>query len=334
MKAKSDSFFTFLGRADPLRLYLFHGADVAGSHALAARLAEHLGGERTRLDPSALKSDPGRIVDEAAGAGLFGDGKLIWVEPVGNDFLAAADALLGTATTDFPVIAIAGTLTRTSKLLKRVEGDTAAVAVVSYPPDLRSLTADIETQLQQKRLSAADGVAARLAESCDLNRDIAQQEIEKLELFAGTERVLTHEHLDAIGADYGDTEWFGLGDAAMLGDVKTLEAALGALSPQGTEATTVLRALQRRIQMLAPLGARIARGEAVEGVVASMGRALYGKDRAIVPRLLRIWSGPRLARLAERVAAAERDAMLNPAARKAALGEELLAIARIGARQP
>ncbi|MEN3972559.1 DNA polymerase III subunit delta [Sphingomicrobium sp. XHP0235] len=333
MKAKGDSFSKFLGRSDPLRLYLFYGADTAGSHALATRLAEHLGGERTRLEPSALKSDPGRIVDEAAGAGLFGDGKLIWVEPVGNDFLGAAEALLGTATTDFPVIAIAGTLTKASKLLKRVEADKAAVAVVSYPPDLRSLTADIETQLQQRGLVAAEGVAARLAESCDLNRDIARQEIEKLQLYAGEEHAITHEQLDAIGADYGDTEWFGLGDAALLGDVSTLETAFGTLSPQGTEATTVLRALQRRIQMLAPLGARVARGESAEGVVASMGRALYGKDRAIVPRLLKIWSGPRLARLAERVAAAERAAMLNPAARKAALGEELLAIARIGARK-
>ena len=332
MKAKSAEFAKILARPDPLRLYLFHGVDVAGSRGLGERTAKQLGGERVRLDPSLLKSDPGRIVDEAAGAGLFADSKLLWVEPVGNEFETAVDALLGAPSTEFPVVAIAGSLTKASKLLKRVEADDRSVAVISYAPDQRDMVREVGAMLDAAGVGAEEGVAARLAEASDLNRDIAAREVEKLVLHAGDERRITHEAIDAVGADYGDTEWLAVGDAAMLGDIETVEAALTSLSPQAAEATTLLRALQRRIQMLAPMSARVASGESVQGVIAAMGRSLFWKDKPIVTRLLSIWPAARLDRLADRVARAERAAMLQPTARRAMLGEELLAIARAAGR--
>ncbi|WP_343344702.1 DNA polymerase III subunit delta [Sphingomicrobium sp. XHP0239] len=333
MKAKSSEFAKIISRRDPLRLYLFHGVDDAGSRGLGERLANALGGERVRLDPSALRTDPGRLVDEAAGAGLFADTKLLWVEPVGNEFEGAADALLGAPTIEFPVVAIAGALTRGSKLLKRVEADERAIAVVSYAPDQRDMVREINAMIEAADLHAEEGVAGRLAMASDLNRDIAQREIEKLTVFLGSERQLTHEAIDAVGADYGDTEWLAVGDAAMQGDIDAVEAALSALSPQAAEATTLLRALQRRIQMLAPLSARVAAGESAQAVLASMGRVLFWKDKPVVARLLSLWPADKLARLADRVARAERAAMLEPGARRAMLGEELLAIARVANRR-
>ena len=328
MKAKAVDFGRNLGNVKPLRLYLFHGVDPAGSNAIAARLAEALGGERTRLDATSLKSDPGALVDEAAGAGLFADRKLIWVEPVGNEFDAAADALLGAPSTEFPVIAIAGALTRASKLLKRVESSPDAIALVSYAPEAKDLIREVGAMLDEAGLTFEPGIAQRIAEASDLNRDIARQEVAKIALFVSPDTSVTHAAIDAIGADYGETGWMTVGDAAMDGDVAAVEAALAALSPQATEAVTLLRAMQRRIQTLAPLSARVGAGESVSSVMNTAGKSLFYRDKPIVARLLGKWPARKLARLADRVARAERSSMLEPASRRAMLGEELLAIAR------
>lgn len=331
MKAKASELSRFLGAAPP-RLFLFHGADEAGSRAAAVQAGEALGGERTRLDAATLKSDPGLIVDEAAGGGLFGDRKLIWIDPVGNSFATAADALLGAPSTEFPVVAIAGALTKASKLLKLVEAHPEAVALVSYPPDARQLTRIVEQMIDDAGLEAQPGVAARLVELGAQNRDIIAREVEKMALYCGEGGTVDDAVLDRIGAASGETQWMAVGDAAMDGDFAAVERALSDLSPSAIEATPLLRSLQRRIQQLVPMAARVAEGQSVGQVVESQGRALFWKDKPVVARLLGKWPAANLGRLAQRVALAERRAMLEPGRRASMLGEELLAIARMAAR--
>jgi len=96
----------------------------------------------------------------------------------------------------------------------------------------------------------------------------------------------------------------------------------------GSEAIPILRALQRRLLMLAPLRARIEQGERTDAVMTSMGKALFWKDKPLVQRLLSTWSADRLAEAAYRVGQLERDLMLSQAEEEAALGETLITIAR------
>ena len=63
-----------------------------------------------------------------------------------------------------------------------------------------------------------------------------------------------------------------------------------------------------------------------------MGKALFWKDKAILQRLLSQWSAARLAQLAERVSGLERRLMFSSVPDEAALGEELVAIARAARR--
>jgi DNA polymerase-3 subunit delta len=123
-----------------------------------------------------------------------------------------------------------------------------------------------------------------------------------------------------------------IGDLALAGRMRDLLDELSRLPHGGSEAIPVLRALQRRLLMLAPLRTRIERGDSVDAVMASMGKALFWKDKPLIQRLLSTWSAERLAAAAARVAQLEQQIMLRPLADDAALGETLLTIARAGAR--
>ena len=66
--------------------------------------------------------------------------------------------------------------------------------------------------------------------------------------------------------------------------------------------------------------------------MASMGKSLFWKDKPLMQRLLSQWSSARLAQAGERISRLERQLLLSPVPGEAALGEELLAIARAARR--
>ena len=85
----------------------------------------------------------------------------------------------------------------------------------------------------------------------------------------------------------------------------------------------MIRSLQRRLLMLAPIRARVERGEPLGDVMASVGKSLFWKDKPMIEAMLRKWNAQALAKAAERAGALERELMFTGAPERDALGEEL-----------
>ncbi|MDP1908298.1 MAG: hypothetical protein Q8K85_08355, partial [Hyphomicrobium sp.] len=166
---------------------------------------------------------------------------------------------------------------------------------------------------------------------------IVAQEVAKYALFLDAApdrpRELTHDVVDLLGADSAEGNLMRLGDLALAGDGRELleEIERAAIAPN--EAIPVVRALQRRLLQLAPLRARVERGERVDAVLTSLGKALFWKDKPLLQRLLSNWNAERIAQAMERSASLERGAMLSDEPPVAALGEELVTIARAAGRR-
>lgn len=337
MKAVKASLNRALDQPDPLvRFYLFHGPDEAGSRALAERLLKGLGAERFGISGPGLKADPAGLADEAGAISLFGDKRALWIEPAGDEISQAVEALLEAPASESPVIGVAGSLRKTSALLKLVESHRLALSHVSYVPEGRDLERLVADLGHDAGLRMAPELARRIAAASAGNQAIAAQELEKFALFLGAgpshPRDLDPQTIDMLGADSAEADLMRLGDLALTGRMDELLEELARLPHGGSEAIPILRALQRRLLMLAPLRVRIERGERVGDVTASMGKALFWKDKPLVERLLSIWSAERLAEAAARVSALERQIMLRPLADDAALGEALVTLARAAGR--
>ena len=185
-------------------------------------------------------------------------------------------------------------------------------------------------------LEMGTDIAARVAASCDNDRALVGQELGKLALYLDASpnapRRLDHDALDAVGADTNEGSLLRLADWALNGDIGRLSEELGHLSPGGSEAIPVVRALQRRLLMLAPARARVERGQAPGDVMAAVGKSMFWKDKDLLAQLLGRWDSRRLAALSQRIGALERDIMFTPVPERDALGEELVAIARTARR--
>jgi DNA polymerase-3 subunit delta len=315
-----------------IRFYLFHGEDESQSRALAARLLEGLGASKFVISAGAVKSDPASLVDEAGAMSLFGGKRALWIEPATKDIEPAIAALLEGAETESPVLAIAGALPASSALRKLAESFPVALAYASYVPegaDAERMVIDLGRRFG---LKIGEPVAARLAEAGGNDQAIIAQELQKLALYIDASpqmpKELDHAAIDAVGADGAEGDFVRLADLALSGEVTELASELTKLPGGGSDGIPVVRSLQRRLLMLAPLRARVERGEPVAAVMTSQGRSLFWKEKAKIQRMLSKWSADDLATAAERAGKLERSLIFTPAPDREALGEELLAIAR------
>jgi DNA polymerase-3 subunit delta len=338
MKTAKGSLPKALDRPDPaIRFYLFHGPDDAGSRALAGQLLKGLGNaDKFVVLGQAVKADPATLADEAGAISLFGGKRAIWVEPAGDEIAVGVEALLEAPACESSVIAIAGTLRKTSSLLKLAEMHPSALSHISYVPEGRDLERIIVELGRSEGLRVTPDLARRISASVGANQAVAAQELAKFALYLGSEpanqRELDPDTVDLLGADSAEADLMRLGDLALGGRMDALLDELSRLPHGGSEAVPILRALQRRLLILAPLRARIERGERVDAVMTSMGKALFWKDKALVGRLLSTWPAERLAEAVSRVSALERQIMLRPLDDDAALGETLVGIARAAGR--
>lgn len=333
MKANRSSVGRAVDQPDPkIRFYLFLGQDESQSRAFAARLQEALGAAKFVLANGAVKASPALLVDEAAALSLFGERRLIWIEPAGNDLTEAVEALLAADSVESVVVGIAGALPKSSALLKLAEASAAALAFTSYVPEGDEAARIVSDLGRRVGLKVPLPVAARIADSCGSDQAIAMQELEKFALYVGAStnapKELGHEVVDALGADATEGDFAYLTDLALLGEISELSEAIAALPKGAVEPVPAIRSLQRRILMLAPARARVERGERLDAVMTSIGKALFWKDKPAVGKMLARWTADGLATAAERAGALERSLMFSEAPQFESIAEELLAIAR------
>ena len=338
MKASKQSVGRAVDQPNPrLRFYLFHGPDDAQSRALGQRLLKALGAAKFAVAAGAVKSDPATLADEAGAMSLFGEPRAIWIEPAGDEIAPGVEALLEAASVESPVVAIAGALRKTSTVLKLAEASPLALAFASYVPEGQDAERMVMDAGRSFGLKVSPGVAARIAAAAGNDLALASQELQKLAIYLDASpeapKELDHDAVDAVGTDTADGDMLRLADLALGGDLDGLADELARMVPGGSEAIPVVRSLQRRLLMLAPMRARIERGESLDAVMTSMVKSLFWKDKAMVAKMLSQWSAGRLAKVAERAGRLERGLMFNPAPQQEALGEELLAIAREARRR-
>lgn len=337
MKASKGSIGRAVDQPDAgVRFYLLHGPDEAQSRALAERLLQALSATRFILNAGAIKSDPASLADEAGAMNLFGGKRLIWIEPATKEIEEGVAALLDAPETESPVVAIAGALPKTSGLLKLAEASGRAIAFAAYAPEGADAERMVVEVGRRFGLKIPSPLAALIAESCGNDRAIVSQELQKFALYidasSQSPKELDREAVEAVGAELTEGNLSRLADLALAGELSELADELAHL-PHAAEGIPVVRALQRRLLMLAPARARIERGERPNAVMTSLGKSLFWKDKTIFDKLLRLWDAKGLATIAERAGQLERDLMFSPAPDQEVLGEQLLSIARAARRR-
>lgn len=322
-----------------VRFFLLYGPDEAGSQALAKRLERAMGpqAERIDLDGSTLKDDPARLSDEAASFSMFGDRRWVRISGMGDESLPALTALLEAEAAGNPVIAVAGALKSTSKLVKLALDHKAALAFISYQPDARESEQIAIAIAREGGLRLPTELARRIVDLANGDRALMAGEVEKLILYldAAPERPCeaTADALDALSADNPDTEVAPLVNAVLGGDLKAMHRELTSLSETGAAMASVIRPLLTRAMLIATIRDAFDASGRLEAAIETAGKAVFWKEKGLVSRQVRLWDAPGIARVIQRLLEAERTSRGGRGTGDLMVRHELLAITRQAARE-
>lgn len=337
MKATAPQIRAAMDAPKPeLRLYLLHGPDESGAAELTTRLARALGSdaERIDIDGKELRSNPGRLADEAASMSLFGGARLIRVTGADEFTVEAMTLLLSAERAGNPVVAIGPGLKASGKLVKLAIASSAAMAHACYVPEGANAIQLVQMVAREHGLRLVGDVPQRLAAACNGDRAILSREVEKLALYldAAPDRPRDADsHVFAeIAADIGEDDMFGAIEAVIDGRVAEIGAELAGMGASGSSAIPLLRSLARRLVTLAELRAEVDGGARVDDVIEK--HRIFFKEKGSTTRALRRWNAAQLARAIERVRIAERAMMSSASAGDVLAEAECVAIARASAR--
>jgi DNA polymerase-3 subunit delta len=248
----------------------------------------------------------------------------------------ALEALLEAPAAGNPVAVVTGALKPASKLLKLALAAPDAMAFASYVPDGENAWRLVPEIARAEGLLVRADVAQRVFDASGGNRAIIEQELAKFALFLDASptapATLDHDLVDALGvaADEGDLS--RLADSAISGDGGALEAELIRLHAMGLEGITLIRALLRRMALLARLRAEIDSGRSVGAVMASSGKSIFFREKDRIEAQLRRWPSDLIAKAMIRLAEAEREVKSSGGVGAIAADAELFAICRQAAR--
>jgi DNA polymerase-3 subunit delta len=286
---------------------------------------------RTDIAPSELKADPGRLADEAAAVSMFGGAKVIRVEGAGEESEEAVQLLLDAGAAGNPVVMTAGALKKGSKLLALAEGKPAAFAFISYAPEVRDLTGFVGEVAAELGLKPSRDAALALADSCAGDRGVLRREIEKLALYLDATpdapKALERQHLAEVGAALDEADFSALVEAVAGGRPQEADRQLAQLEGQGVAGIALLRALARRLWLLAELRDSVENGAAVEAAIGALRPPLFWKDKPAVTAQVQRWRGTALRAALARVLETERATKRSGSAGDVLASQALLGIA-------
>lgn len=248
------------------------------------------------LPALAVRSDPSRLVDEAAALSFSGGRRLVRVRDAGDALTAAFTQLLSGAGAGGPglVVAEAGELGKRSSLRLLFESAASAVAIACYPEDAASLRTLIRETLAAQDLSVDGDALDFLSAQLGADRAVTRAELEKLALYmGGPGRVTLADAMAAVG-DSAALSLSAIVVAAGAGDFGTLDKALETAFAEGASPVAIVRVAAQHVTRLLQAQALVAAGKTADQAMASLKPAVIFHQKPAFALQMRRWSRARL----------------------------------------
>ncbi len=280
-----------------------------------------------------LKSDPARLADEAAAFSMTGGRRAIVVDNPGEEATQLCKSAIDSGTADALIVLQAGELRPQSKLRKLFESEKEAAAIPCYDDSESDLAALVETGLAEHSISIDPDAIAILTAHLGPDRQLVRAEVAKLALYAGDQKRLTETD---VRATIGNASAFVLDDlvqAAATGDQPAVETALQRAWRAEAAPVAVIRALQRHLQRLNHVAARVATGADTKEAMRSLRPPVFWKQEQQFRAQLRAWSPHALSEATARLLDAEVELKLGQAPDRSACARAVMSLAQMAARQ-
>ncbi len=249
-------------------IYLFYGSEPRRIQDAAIRLrdalAPRLGGEAGVFHYLNSGAGPeetgiGDIIAQLNTVSMFGDGKLVWLGPLGSLDKKMSEALLSYALNPNPQSTLIITLAFEKGSRRQVttfekssffnEIKDNATLVAFNTPSANELVKWVAGRIRARGLAASPEIISALIDLCDRDLSRLDSEIEKLDSFVGDTREITAQSLEVAVSDFRTNTVWDFTKAVARLDFPAAQSALASLLDNNVPAQMILKMLVTEILM-------------------------------------------------------------------------------------
>lgn len=259
MKLAPRQIDSFLKAPDPqVRAVLVYGPDQGLARERAAILGKKIVADlndpfnAAHLTGEVIEADPSRFYDEINARSLMGGRRLVRVTNPGAKFAVALKDWLKTSPSDDAFLVIEGGDLRPRDALRKIcEEAPNAAALACYIQDERDTARFIRDIITEYGRTAANDAVIWLGSALKGDRDRARMELEKLDLYKGTDRSeISLADVMAVCGDGGTQNLDDLLYAATGRNPQKTMSVYRRLLEEETELIVILRSLQNHLRRL------------------------------------------------------------------------------------
>lgn len=287
--------------AGKLDVFLLHGTDTGEVSERASAIAKTLAasdnppGEIIRLTDQDLSQQPGRLATEARMLSMFGGRAVVIVKQDAKLTPALIEDLLEGPPLSAFIVIEGGNLKRDSKLRQLVEKAKRGAAIACYGDDERSLPQLIREEVSRAGLGITPDAVQLLSQLLGADRALSRSELGKLILYAGDDKQIGVEHVEAVVGDAAAQAFDTATNAALAGDVATALAQIDRLDASGTPPSVFLNLLLGHLQKLSSLAAAMERGESADVAIGKLRPPPHFKQKDAIKAQCSRWRTPEVA---------------------------------------
>ena len=295
MKLDGHRIAAFLRDPGPVRVVLLHGDDEGMVRHRADALTLAVVGQRD--DPFRVawlsREEHARVEEEASAIAMLGGRRVIRVRDAGDALTAAMQRVLETGG-DSMVVLEAALLPGRSKLRGLIEQSPLGAAAACYPEEAATLRQAIETGLAQAGITVERDAAAWLMQHLGSDRASTRGELEKLILYAGADRRLDLEAVEACVGDQGATSLDDAVFGVVAGDTTLVDRSLERALLEGAAPVAVCRAMLGLLTKLQLAAEAMRRGASADEAVRGLRPPVFFKRVAGFAAALPSWPPRRI----------------------------------------
>lgn len=281
----------------------------------------------TVLTSDHIVEDKSRLFDEAQSMSLMGGARLIRIEdgadkitPILKDYLASPSA-------DNLVVIEAGELGPRSTLRALCEKSGNAAAVPCYVEDARGVSNLIRQMAQESGYTVQTDAVQWLAANIAGDRARARNELDKLFLYAGSQKNITLDDARAACGEAGDQSIDDLIYAMGAGQTELSLATYNKLLGEGVAVVTILRSIQNHFRRLHSVRSAADLGTPIEAAMKELQPPIFFKQEDAFKSHLRKYSEKKLMAIMTRLTQIEAQTKTTGAPVETLCSQAILSLA-------
>ncbi len=306
--SKADSFI----KAPKGAAVLVYGPDTGAVRDIARQLTKSFLPDAdsmsvTEITGDQLKADEGLLDAELNSVSFFADRRVVKLVDAADANLQAVTAALEKPNPDVFLIITADELKKDSKLRKYFEDSKTLMTIICYKDDTFSVRKYVAEKLREAGVRADPDALDYLAANLGEDKQVTNNEVEKVLLYLGDEKQLKFEDVTAILADNSEITLTDISYAISMRDSAKLEKALNRAFLEGVNPIPVVRAVSWHFQRLMNTKMMIMNGMSAEIAVKSLRPQVFFRQEELFKASLRKWNENQIKSALVRLSRAEFD---------------------------